>query len=338
MASHFAAECRKVTGTKIPSFPQRVCHVSPCSGKPTRERQPLEATVIRTTSLVLALLVPVPCAAQYSFTTVDYPGAAITRLIGINDHLEMVGHYIMPGAGQVRHAMKFVDGQFEALDPDGILGTSTSAANQINNRGDISGWYSAQPGTRHGYILSDGVVRTIDYPGTDFTQVNGITDTGVIFGHFRDSAGRFHGFILRGEVFTQLDFPGALNTFPFYINARGDIAGEWNTTAGEIGHGFVLTKTGEWITIDAPGAPPNSTLAIGINDHHQVLGYYRRLDGPLQTFIVNARKLEAENFTFVDLPGTGATPETMNNAGVFVGFYSDANGTHGLIADPDPRH
>jgi uncharacterized membrane protein len=301
----------------------------------------MEANVIRTVSLavplVLVLLRPIPCAAQYSFTTVDYPGAATTRLIGINDHFEMVGHYIMPGAGQVRHAMKYTDGQFEALDPNGILGSAQSAANQINNRGDISGWYSTQAGTRHGYILSDGVVRTIDYPGTDFTQVNGITDTGTIFGHFRDAAGRFHGFTLRDEAFTQLDFPGALNTFAFYINARGDVAGEWNSSATEIGHGFVLTKKGEWISIDAPGAPPNSTLAIGINDRQLVLGYYRQPDGQFRTFIVNPKRLAPEDFTFVDLPGSGATPETMNNSGVFVGFYSDANGTHGMIADPHPR-
>jgi hypothetical protein len=260
----------------------------------------VEVYVIGAVWFVLALLAPVPGAPHYAFTTVDYPGAATTRLVGLNDHLEIVGHYILPGAGQVRHAMKYVDGRFEALDPDGILGSATSAANQINNRGDISGWYSAVAGTRHGYILSNGIVRTIDYPGTDFTQVNGITDTGVIFGHFRDAAGRFHGFILDGGTFTPLDVPGALNTFAFYINARGDVAGEWNAAAGEIGHGFVRTAKGDWISIDAPGAPPNSTLAIGINDHQEVLGQCRQAD----------------------------------NAGVFVGFFSDAAGTHGLIASP----
>ena len=70
--------------------------------------------------LALSLAVSSPCAAQYSFTTVDYPGAATTRLIGLNDHGEMVGHYIL--AGQPRHAFKYSRGTFEALDP-GVLTT-----------------------------------------------------------------------------------------------------------------------------------------------------------------------------------------------------------------------
>jgi hypothetical protein len=282
----------------------------------------------------LQLLATSAPAAQYTFSTIDYPGAATTRLVGLNDQMEIVGNYVMPGAGQVRHAMKYAHGEFVPLDPDGILGSAQSAANQINNRGDISGWYSTAPGTRHGYILSDGIVTTIDYPGTSFTQVNGITDTGTVFGHFRDASGVFHGFVLSDGAFTQLDFPGALDTFPFYINARGDIAGQWDSSHSEIGHGFLLTKDGDWTSIDAPGAPPNSTLAIGINDHQQILGFYRTTNGLNRTFIVKAGDLASDDFTFIDLPGTNPSPETMNDAGVFVGFYSDDSGTHGLIATP----
>ena len=95
---------------------------------------------------VLALILAAPCRAQYSFTTIDYPGAAITRLVGLNDHGEAVGNFSL--AGQARHAFKYSGGKFEALDPTGVLGTHESAANQINNRGDITGWYT--DGTRHG--------------------------------------------------------------------------------------------------------------------------------------------------------------------------------------------
>lgn len=283
--------------------------------------------------LALSLAVSSPCAAQYSFTTVDYPGAATTRLIGLNDHGEMVGHYIF--AGQPRHAFKYSHGTFEALDPTGVLGTHESAANQINNRGDITGWYTDAPGTRHGYVLRDGVVITIDYPGSTYTQVNGISDTGIVIGHFRDAAQVFHGFVLEGGVFRQVDAPGALNTFPYYLNARGDLAGDYNERAGEVGHGFVLTNDGAWISFDAPGAPPNSTLAIGINDHRQILGYYRQSNGQLRPFVVSLDDvLSPDGYSFVELPGRGATPETQNNSGVFVGFFTDDTGTHGLIADP----
>lgn len=276
----------------------------------------------------------------YHFSTIDYPGAATTRLIGFNDHFDAVGHYIMPGAGQVRHAFKWSRGDFEALDPGGLLGANESAATQINNRGDISGWYTVA-GARHGYVLKDGVVTTIDYPGAAFTQVNGISDRGVIFGHFRGPVAPFHGFVLEDGVFTQIDVPGAFSTFPFYINTRGDIAGEFNDRAGEIGHGYVITKHGELITFDAPGAPANSTLAIGINDRREILGYYRKPDGQLQTFIVDVDEVAVpEAYHYVTLPGRDGTPETGNNRGAFVGFYTDDAGIHGLIADPHhrPRH
>jgi uncharacterized membrane protein len=281
--------------------------------------------------VVLSLLVSSPCMAQYSFTTVDYPGAAITRLVGLNDHGEAVGNYSRPG--EVRHAFKYSRGTFEALDPDGILGTHESAANQINNRGDITGWYT--DGTRHGYVLRDGVVETIDYPGATYTQVNGVSDTGVVFGHFRDTAQVSHGFILQDGGFRQIDVPGALNTFPYYINTRGDVSGNYNGAPGQVGHGFVLTRDGEWIGFDVPGAPPNSTLAIGINDRRQILGYYRRTNGELRTFLVALDDVfSTGGFTFIDLAEGPVTPETMNDAGVFVGIFADSRGTHGFIADP----
>ena len=47
--------------------------------------------------------------------------------------------------------------------------------------------------------------------------------------------------------------------------------------------------------------------------------------------------LDPDAYLFIDLPGTGAWPETMNNAGVFVGFYNDGTGAHGYVATPSPK-
>ncbi len=281
------------------------------------------------TILVLAL----PCAAQYAFTTVDYPGATATRLIGLNDNFEMVGHYILPG--QVRHAMRYSRGIFTPLDPTGLLGMNPSGATQINNRGQITGWYTAA-GKRHGFLYQNGVVTTLDYPGSISGQANGVSDEGVVIGQFQDPSGTIHGYIYKEGVFTQLDFPGAVDTIPYYINARGDIAGEWDPSLTVIGHGFVLTGTGEWISFDAPGAPENSTLAIGISDQQQILGAYLA-GNQLHTFVVNLREVSVpEAYTFIALPGAGAWPETGNSAGVFVGYFNDSTGTHGYVAIPRP--
>lgn len=165
--------------------------------------------------------------------------------------------------------------------------------------------------------------------------MNGITDTGTIVGHFVDSGVVFHGYLLKDGIYSQIDFPGALDTLPFYMNALGDIAGEWDSDPNQLGHAFVRTSSDEWLSFDAPGAAANSTLAIGINDHGEVLGFFRDASGQGQTFIVNKANLAPENFTFPSVP-PNSSPETMNNAGAFVGFYSDASGIHGFIATPHP--
>jgi hypothetical protein len=77
------------------------------------------------------------CWGQYVITSINYPGASATRLVGMNDAFDIVGNYTLPG--QARHAMMYSRGMFHiALDPTGVLGTNTSGATQINNRGEIS--------------------------------------------------------------------------------------------------------------------------------------------------------------------------------------------------------
>ena len=180
-------------------------------------------------------------------------------------------------------------------------------------------------------------MTTIDYPGTSYSQVNGITDTGTMLGEFRDAVGVYHGYILKDGMFSQFDVPGALDTFPYYMNARGDLVGEWDPDPSLIGHGFLLPKNGgEAITFDAPGAPPNSTLAIGINDHGQILGAFQDAGGIFHSFVVQAGSFAPEDFTFFDLPGISGFPETINNGGIFVGYFLDSVGAHGFIASPTP--
>jgi hypothetical protein len=49
--------------------------------------------------------------------------------------------------------------------------------------------YAEDAASRHGFLLRDGVLNTIDFPGSNFSQANGITDNGVVIGHFLDGNG-----------------------------------------------------------------------------------------------------------------------------------------------------
>jgi len=101
-------------------------------------------------------------------------------------------------------------------------------------------------------------------------------------------------------------------------------------------HSFARASE-NWISFDAPGAPPNSTLAIGINDHRDVLGVYRQPDGTFRSYIVNLGNLAPEGFTFIDELPSSSFPETINNnSGTFVGFYTAGGILHGMVATPNP--
>ena len=55
------------------------------------------------------------------------------------------------------------------------------------------------------------------------------------------------------------------------INARGDIVGDYVDSDGML-HGFVRLKSGEFITIDYPGAA--GTYVAGINDRGDLAGAF----------------------------------------------------------------
>src|SRR5437867_489678 len=75
---------------------------------------------------------------EFNFRSIDVPGAALTRPLGINPEGDIVGNYTMAG---VVHSYVLSKGVVTTVDPPyGISGTST--AQGINPRGDIVGNYT----------------------------------------------------------------------------------------------------------------------------------------------------------------------------------------------------
>jgi uncharacterized membrane protein len=115
-----------------------------------------------------------------NFTTLTYPGALQIFPYGINDSGEIVGEmYFGPVSGD--QAFIYSNGVFSFLQVP-IPGSSTSARG-INNFGQVTGYYDIG-GIRHGFIYSNGVYETIDYPSTDYTMPLGINDLGYIVGTY----------------------------------------------------------------------------------------------------------------------------------------------------------
>ncbi|HLJ92101.1 MAG TPA: hypothetical protein VKU02_02805, partial [Gemmataceae bacterium] len=81
-------------------------------------------------------------------------------------------------------------------------------------------------------------------------------------------------------------------------------------------------------TIDVPGSV--QTVASGINDAGQVVGYYNEAGGGRGS--QHGFLLSNGLYTTLDVPGAVVTQAMgLNNVGQIVGSYGDAAGTHGFI-------
>jgi probable HAF family extracellular repeat protein len=131
-----------------------------------------------------------------------------------------------------------------------------------------------------------------------------------------------------GYTLTPMDFPGASSTIGGGINSQEIIVGSYcvqDTTCGtfESDHGFEF-QGGVYTTVDFPGAKFTSINAI--NDNGDMVGVYgsQKAHGFL---------LHDGVFTTLDVPNAGRFEnfESINNAGVIVGTYTDAkNISHGF--------
>src|SRR2546422_9476080 len=156
-------------------------------------------------------------------------------------------------------------------------GKASTAPQSINVLGDIVGIANDNAGAAHGFLFSDGEFTEINFPGFLQTACRGINNLGDIVGQYDNGpipspTKPTHGFLLSHEVFTTIDFPGATITGLFGINTHGEIVGNY-MDAAFVSHGFIRDSKGAFVTVDAPDGV-KGTVATGINDRGQVVGFY----------------------------------------------------------------
>jgi uncharacterized membrane protein len=268
---------------------------------------------------------------DWSFTTIDYPGATRTGGLDINAAGDIVGRYVTPDSsmhGYVRSR----HGEFTSVDFPGAVST---VAMGISDRGDIVGTYrlpTDSPNMRHGFLLSDGVFSTIDPPGSVFTNPLGIDPSGRIVGRFCTRVPciaegiNVHGFLLADGEFTTIDFPGAVGTNAWKINPRGEIIGGY-TGSDDEHHVFLLTEDG-FTTIDLPAGMPIGIDNGGINPRGDIVFVYCDTAPCTGTSLdFHGVLLGTDEVTLVDFSGAVATALFAINArGDIVGSYDDPSG------------
>ena len=206
--------------------------------------------------LAFVFVTPAKATNDYSFTTIDYPGAIGISATGINNAGQIVGTFVLR-LGCLRCVSGFVysGGSFTTiLQFPGDFATNVRG---INDAGQIVGAYESCCGLpAHGFLFSEGSFSTIEPPGAQASTAYGINNAGQIVGSYLALDGTYHGFLLSNASFTTIDFPGASQTVPQGINDAGQIVGYYRT--GGVDIVFYLAEAVS-VRLTSPVPPPRST-------------------------------------------------------------------------------
>jgi uncharacterized membrane protein len=278
--------------------------------------------------------------AQYTFTTIDVPGATAQSANGNSTH-EVAGDFTDNDG--VTHGFVLSKGVFTTVD---VPGAAFTQINGINAPGRFAGTYSNTPPdpetgaleNARGFFSSKGDFVTIHPPQSSRTQVGFLNAQGEVVGTFRDANAsppqKRRGFIWKdGHVTTIFNVPGddpVGGTVAFGINDKGETVGNYLDPGVGRFKGFFRSSKGKFTTFEVPGAI--RTIGEGINNEGTIVGVYvNEADGSIHGFV-----LRNGIFTTVDVPDAVETQVfSINSKGEIVGLYVDAADVeHGFLGTP----
>jgi predicted chitinase len=138
-----------------------------------------------------------------------------------------------------------------------------------------------------------------------------------------------HRALLSGYSFSRVDAPG-FTTTNYGINDSGQIVGEYATPSSDpegpssIVHGF-LNDRGAYMPLDDPEAD-NVTVATGINNSGQIVGYYYDDSGDQHGFLKGSG-----GYSTLDAGGVDTRAYGINDSGKIVGWFDNGSSTQGFV-------
>jgi len=181
------------------------------------------------------------------FTPFDLTAAVDTIPLGINNLGDLSGTAIFSDGTQPA----FINVLHQIATTFAVPNATATFAYQVNDSGQIIGYYIDSNGLKHGYTRDSAGVLTypIDVLGATETLLLGNNGANWGVGRYTDTLGVTHGlfYVTRDNILTY-DYPGATYTSLNGINRDGLICGYYNDAAG-VSHGFVarvnLTGSGK---------------------------------------------------------------------------------------------
>ncbi len=226
------------------------------------------------------------------FRRINYNGAQGTFATALSTNRIVVGYVV--DAGSQAGIQGFVkSGGVFGLIANPNEGTGSNAVTEllgINNSDYAVGFYTNAKG--------ENVPFEIDVKNQAFVKLNPTDMTGAVatgINGKNDIAGwgttpnGIRGYMLRAGTYYQFWYPGAHSTYATSMNWDNQIVGYYVDASGKT-HGFMLTGANKggtqqvWQTIDEPNAA-SGTWVMGINNHHQICGYYVDAKGVQHGFV-----------------------------------------------------
>ena len=213
--------------------------------------------------------------------------------------------------------------------PINFPGAVSTAAQAINDKGEIVGVYASSSNTarQRGFLKTDQGMVTFDYPGGDSvaTTLTGINSKGDIIGLHSVASGPtlipVQGFIYDGSRFTDIHVPGGAGyTRLNGINDAGDLVGSLSEGDTE---GFLYSNTG-FSQIAYPDQYIAMTTPLGINNGGAIVGAIDCIGGGCETGFLLANG----QYSKISMPDPNAAytvAYAINNRGHIAGIWEDAN-------------
>jgi hypothetical protein len=179
----------------------------------------------------------------------------VQNLLGINDADQAAGFWTDNNGHEhgfvvVLNTADLANSAFVEIPPSSFPGAVATQASNINDAGNVCGFWTDAKGNNHGFFGHLGgryATFNVSIPGqvVTSTSVFGCNNENQIVGSYTDVRGNVHGFIWTGGQFHPYDAPGSSQTAAFGvsgtflngINDRGDILGFFSD--GSKVHGFV---------------------------------------------------------------------------------------------------
>lgn len=199
------------------------------------------------------------------FTSFMFPGSTDTIASDMNSTGTIVGTYFGKG---VQQAFMVHSGGFHEIKIPGFPNV-ISVATGVNDHGDVVGTFRTDSSTSHGFLLHNGKLTILSFPGAGITQPVSINNQGVIVGLYDINfpTDPFRGFMWKDGVFSNLNPPeSGGHSQPEKISNAGDVVGTYISTIDGAQHGFSFDQ-GRYTTIDVPDSQSTDVTAVNKFDN-----------------------------------------------------------------------